>query len=66
LIQKKKKRALFWVKRGESARCRNGDLITCINANQGRRVTGFKKKFDNSKSLYFFPAIRQRSQPSVN
>src|SRR6266446_6141613 len=23
----KKKRALFWVKRGESARCRNGDLV---------------------------------------
>jgi hypothetical protein len=34
----------LWVKRGESARCRNGDLVICTNATGAARVTVAIKK----------------------
>lgn len=44
----KKSGRFFWVKRGDSARCRNGDLVICRNARLIIEVTGSQKK-----SLFF-------------
>jgi hypothetical protein len=37
--------AFVWVKRGESARCRNGDLVISRNASDRAGVTQFYKNF---------------------
>jgi hypothetical protein len=43
-FQQRKSGRFFWVKRGESARCRNGDLVICKNARVPGEVTGAPKK----------------------
>ena len=41
----KRKAGAFWVKRGESARCRNGDLIICKTWTAALRLRLLEKIF---------------------